>query len=118
MLDKWDELWRLGGPKYSAHAKGDNRLTTPALHLGTWHLFQSFPYITGDTRQEGTEDPAIRTCLDKLSSLITEHITPVIMRQMELHTPNILPKYKRYEYLCLSTLSELTYHLCPGRMNM
>lgn len=96
ILDKWEELQKLGGLTYSTHGKGDNRSSTPAVHCGIWHLSANRPLVTTDTRQEKSK-PEVRKCLEELCELIKIHVAPHIKRMTQIHAPNVWPKQERYD---------------------
>lgn len=106
ILNKWDELKQLGGPKYTAHSKNDNRSSTPALHCGVWNLSSDRPFVTADTRQKDAH-PATRACLEELCELIKTHVAPRIKRMIQIHSPNLWPKHERCA--CLILLKVMQY---------
>lgn len=113
ILDKWDELKRLGGLQYSAHSENDNPSSTPALHCGVWHLSSGRPFVTADTRQKDA-DPATQACLNELCQLIKTHIAPKIKRMIQIHSPNLWPKQQKCAFLFADDSTPLTFTRAKG----
>jgi hypothetical protein len=89
-LDIFDRMMAAGF-RFPKH-KQDNRSSTPAAHLGSWHLSSGDLMVTRDTRNQL---PEVEPIMNELFEHVQTKVVPPICEALLHHAPQVLPKMQK-----------------------